>query len=607
MPTDQNPKQLIAQRVKDVTNILVTVSHDPSVDELSAALAMTLMLDKMGKAATAVFSGKIPPAIEFLEPGKTFDTNVDALRDFIIALDKTKADRLRYKVEDDVVRVFITPYKTTITEKDLTFSQGDFNVQLILAFGVEKHDDLDTAITAHGRILHDASVVTVNLNGTSSLGEVDWNDAGASSLCEMLMSLSEALQPGLLDEPIATALLTGIVSATDRFRNEKTSPKVMTMAAQLMAAGANQQLIAEKLEESTVLDIRSPQATSVTEVEKRDAGEMRVEHDTPGDEAASVDDALETKEKEVAAEESADAIAKAQEELAEIAPTLAVPTAAVNPEPDTHPKSSSWRDTDAPMIGGTLNATSEQAHEDAMKAEEEDKNHVLLSHDSPASSQSAAQNTAPLMNATSLTEDAEPTVPDLFAAAPSVPSPSIQVAPAPASNSVITGSSSGLQFEETPVPTTPSAPQNQTLADLEQEVHRVEQQNTGTNSVDTARAAVDAAFGSQPFNPAGQPLTAAGAQPLGEVPHDNQIASAPPLANPIVFPLPSAPAPAMPPLPPLPDFSTLPPLPGEAPLESPTMPTPTFGLPEQPNDAPLGIPTIQPSSDPGQFKLPGQP
>jgi hypothetical protein len=46
---------------------------------------------------------------------------------------------------------------------------------------------------------------------------------------------------------MATAYLTGIVAETERFSNDKTSPKVMTMSAQLMAAGANQQLIATQL------------------------------------------------------------------------------------------------------------------------------------------------------------------------------------------------------------------------------------------------------------------------------------------------------------------------------------------------------------------------
>ncbi len=197
-----------------------------------------------------------------MDPEKTFEHTVDSLRDFIIALDKEKADRLRYRVEDDVVRIFITPYHATITQDDLRFTHGDFNVELVLALGVENKDELDAAIQAHGRILHDATVATVNAqNKKSSLGSIEWQDINASSLSEMLVSVAESLQAGL-DEQIATSLLTGIVAATDRFSNTKTSPKSMTMAAQLMAAGANQQLIASKLEatsEITAQDQASPE------------------------------------------------------------------------------------------------------------------------------------------------------------------------------------------------------------------------------------------------------------------------------------------------------------------------------------------------------------
>lgn len=103
---DGNAKQQIVEKVKTSSNILVTVSTNPSVDELSAALGLTILLNKMDKHATAVFSGAIPPAITFLDPEKTFENTVDSLRDFIIALDKEKADHLRYKVDGDVVKIF---------------------------------------------------------------------------------------------------------------------------------------------------------------------------------------------------------------------------------------------------------------------------------------------------------------------------------------------------------------------------------------------------------------------------------------------------------------------------------------------------------------------
>jgi len=248
-----NAKKQIVDIINNNSNILVTVSTDPSVDELSAALALTILLNDMDKRATAVFSGAIPPAITFLEPDKTFENTADSLRDFIIALDKEKADHLRYKVDGDVVKIFITPYKTTLTQADLDFSQGDYNVEVVLALGVKDQDHLDKALEAHGKILHDATVLTVTAGAdTSSLGSLDWHDNDASSLSEMIVGLIDGLKQDkpLLTEQIATALLTGIVSATDRFSNDRTSSRVMTTSAQLMAAGANQQLIAAKLEEA---------------------------------------------------------------------------------------------------------------------------------------------------------------------------------------------------------------------------------------------------------------------------------------------------------------------------------------------------------------------
>lgn len=248
-----NQKQQVVERLQQANNILVTVSNNPSVDQLSACIGLTLALNKMGKHATAVFSGQIPSTIEFLQPEHTIEKNTDSLRDFIIALDKSKADKLRYKVEDRMVKIFITPYRTSISDKDLDFSQGDFNVDVVLALGVHMQAELDQAITSHGRILHDATVMSVNTKPGAELGSVNWIDAGVSSLSELGVQLIDNLDKNLMDGQIATAFLTGIVAETERFSNNKTSPQTMSISAELMSAGANQQLVATKLEEPVVV------------------------------------------------------------------------------------------------------------------------------------------------------------------------------------------------------------------------------------------------------------------------------------------------------------------------------------------------------------------
>lgn len=231
---------------------MVTVSTNPTVDQLAAAIGFTLVLNAIKKHGTAVFSGEIPSTLEFLQPDKTIEKNTDSLRDFIIALDKAKADKLRYKIEDKYVKIFITPYRTSIDEKDLEFSQGDFNVEVVLALGVKKKEELDQAITAHGRILHDATVININIQPGENIGGLNWNVPAASSYSEVLVNVADLIRgdnTNIFDAQTATAFLTGIVAETDRFSNDKTSPQTMNMASILMKAGANQQLIATKLEE----------------------------------------------------------------------------------------------------------------------------------------------------------------------------------------------------------------------------------------------------------------------------------------------------------------------------------------------------------------------
>ena len=98
MPDEQTNTNImsdIASRIAEAHNILIALSSDPSVDELSAAIGLSICLDRAGKRATAIYSGTTPDALEFLKPEETFESSADALQDFVIAISKDKADHLR--------------------------------------------------------------------------------------------------------------------------------------------------------------------------------------------------------------------------------------------------------------------------------------------------------------------------------------------------------------------------------------------------------------------------------------------------------------------------------------------------------------------------------
>jgi len=537
-------------------------------------------------------------------------------------------------------------------------------VELVLALGVQNRDELDGALAAHGRILHDATVASVMAGGEESdLGGINWREEKASSLSEMLVGLVEGLKSDkpLLDEQIATAFLTGLVAATDRFSNDQTSSRVMTMAAQLMTAGANQQLIASKLEaaheigpdaektspategenadgttdmaegESTKLSRASKKSAKPTK--KADDGSLTISHEKTGDvdqvaqatevegqtaAAAKAEEELAKQAQEVPAVQQETAAKKAEQDLAKQLASVAPVAAAATPSVADLQKDLAAASADVseaatqepgeaigqvgeqePVMGGTLNATTEQAAEDKRRALKDDRNKTILTHgggkyitDSQPAFQSplnaAAQSVVEPPNVDPFKEATLPSITGVRASgdhapqapAPSFESPTPQSLPAPA------------PIEQPPVVPEPApAALVETLADLDR------QNRAPTADHEEARAAVDAAFSAAPFNPAGNPNENIGAQSFGDISHEEQPAS-------MATPAPEMPI--LPPPPPMPDFSSLPPLPPQPSTES----APMGALPPEKLEDVLGAPApvaSQPqSNDPAQFRIPGQ-
>lgn len=247
----------VADKIQHATNILIALSKDPNVDEISAAIALAFVLDQQKKHVTAIYSGQTPNALEFLRPEETFQKDISGLQDFIIALNKSKADHLIYQVEGDYVKILITPYKGQIKKEDLEYSYSDYNVDLVIVFNVNSGSEIDSALSEYGRIMHDAMAINITSSVPGRFADLEWSDPSKSSVCEMVYDLLSELEIDNTPQEVATALLTGILSATERFSNNRTKPTTMAVASKLMEAGADQQLIS-----SNILKAEAPAAVA---------------------------------------------------------------------------------------------------------------------------------------------------------------------------------------------------------------------------------------------------------------------------------------------------------------------------------------------------------
>ena len=251
----------VVEKIKASENILIALSKNPNIDEISAALGLAMILDTMRKHVTAIFSGQVPNVLQFLKPEETFEKTTNSLQDFIIALSKDKVDHISYKIEGDFVKVYVTPYKATIGQADLSMSHGDYNVDLVICFNIISGDEIDPALSEYGRIMHDATAINLTVGTPGRFAELEWQDSNVSSISEMVVGLADKLGLASFSEQVATALLTGIVASTDHFSNPRTSSNTMSIASKLMSFGANQQLISSQIMEK----IKTPDipATSI--------------------------------------------------------------------------------------------------------------------------------------------------------------------------------------------------------------------------------------------------------------------------------------------------------------------------------------------------------
>lgn len=256
-----SPVEQIAGHLKQANNIVIVTSKKPKLEQVSAAVGLAYALRNMHKSAATLLSGKVPSALHFLQPEQAIESSTDRLRDFVISLHKDKADKLRYKVEDDYVKIFITPYKTVITEKDLSFSPGDYNIDTVITLGVDARNQLDSIVLESDRILRDATVINVNNEQAANFGDINWHNPAAGSLTEMLMELVAKLG-NVLTKASADAFLTGLVAITDQFGNELATPQAHTLAARLISAGADQPAIVQNLKQTNQIKILSDNGSS---------------------------------------------------------------------------------------------------------------------------------------------------------------------------------------------------------------------------------------------------------------------------------------------------------------------------------------------------------
>jgi phosphoesterase RecJ-like protein len=256
--SELSPKQQVVERIKSAHKVLILTHKNPDGDALGSMSALFMFLKKIGKEAIAVCNDTPPSVFSFLPSASEIAQNFAGVRDFVVSVDvsKIKADKIMYKIEDNHLNIVITPESGQFDEKMVSFPAGGYNFDLIIVLDSPDLERIGTPYEKNPDVFFETPVINIDHHaGNDFFGQVNLVELNATSTAEILVSVLEALSTDKspFDEQIATALLTGIITDTGSFQNANTTPKSLTIAAQLVAAGGDREDIIKRIYKTRTL------------------------------------------------------------------------------------------------------------------------------------------------------------------------------------------------------------------------------------------------------------------------------------------------------------------------------------------------------------------
>lgn len=243
-------QKLVIDLIKRSNKILIMPSNPPDGDSIGAAIAFYLVLKKINKEATIICRDEVPDVLQFLPNTKMIGRKIASNSEFVITLDTshTEIENIKNVTEGDKINIIITPKSGHFSEDNISFNKGKIDYDLIITLDCAELSQLGDIYDNNVELFYQIPVINIDHHiSNTHYGKINYIDIMASSTTELLISLFEELGKkeniDLIDEDIATLLLTGIITDTGSFQNANTTPRSFASSANLIAYGARQQEI----------------------------------------------------------------------------------------------------------------------------------------------------------------------------------------------------------------------------------------------------------------------------------------------------------------------------------------------------------------------------
>ncbi len=240
----------IFETINKANRVLVVLPQNPNGDALGSGLAFFDFLRKLDKQPEIVCAAADLSAFNFLPNFQEVRKELEVSQSFVISL-KTKnaqLDELSYEVKPEQVEIFVKPKNGKFAAQDVSFRNAKFPYELIVTLDCPSLEHLGDIYEKNTDLFFETTIVNIDHHPSNeNYGEINHVVLTATSTAEILTTLIQDFEAGLIDANIATNLLTGIIVETNSFQHVKTTPQAFLKASALIAQGGQHQEIIRQL------------------------------------------------------------------------------------------------------------------------------------------------------------------------------------------------------------------------------------------------------------------------------------------------------------------------------------------------------------------------
>ena len=254
----------IINQIEKAKSILIVFSSSREGDSIASSLALYWFIKKLNKeVAIASYNEESKHQPEeknlwnFLPGYNNIKNSLNNLRKFIVSVNIKNAtiSQIKYNLEGENLNFIIAPEKGWFKPEDVHSYSGGFSYDLIFTIDTPDLESLERIYDNNVEFFYKTPIINIDHQADNEeYGQINYLDLNVSSCAELIFNIIEKYNKDLMDENIATCLLTGIISKTKNYKNPNLTPRTLLTSSKLIGMGARREEIVENLYRSRSLD-----------------------------------------------------------------------------------------------------------------------------------------------------------------------------------------------------------------------------------------------------------------------------------------------------------------------------------------------------------------